>query len=241
MTTAYAKNPLFGEWRNGQFVVADMRMTTGKYIFVDSVTGTDGAGSGGGPSHPVATIDFAMSLCTASQGDIIIVMPTHAETLEGTGDIDCDIAGVTIVGLSSGKGGAVRPTLTFGVADVASSIIINAEGVTIEGLRMVSGINDLAMFVDIQANNFTGKNLYMTTGAATEAECFFRLEDGVGNLWLEDIVALQPTDPAVTTTDPDTGFLYCEDAAHVMINIVTLKGSSRQRLSTTRRPKSPVL
>ena len=48
---------------------------TGERFYVHSVTGTDQTGSGKNPDNPVATLDYAVGLCTASKGDIIYLMP----------------------------------------------------------------------------------------------------------------------------------------------------------------------
>src|SRR5262245_23346085 len=79
--------------------------TTGKVFFVDSNTGSNGY-TGLSIQDPVATIDFAIGLCTANKGDTIYVMPGHAETI-GNGTIACDVAGVTFIGLGDG---AAKPT-----------------------------------------------------------------------------------------------------------------------------------
>src|SRR3990167_10072931 len=80
--------------------------TTGTYYFVDSATGNN-TNSGKDPNEAVASIDTAIGLCTASKGDIIIVMPGHAETT--TGEITADVIGITILGLGFGRS---RPTIT---------------------------------------------------------------------------------------------------------------------------------
>mgnify|MGYP006139353905 CR=1 FL=1 len=48
-----------------------------------------------------------------NKGDVIVVMPGHAETVSGAAGINCDVAGVSIVGLGRG---AARPTITMSAA-----------------------------------------------------------------------------------------------------------------------------
>ena len=60
---------------------------------------------------PFSTIDYAIGKCTASRGDIIMVMPGHSETITSDGGIACDVAGVAIIGLGSGS---LRPKVVFG-------------------------------------------------------------------------------------------------------------------------------
>ena len=76
--------------------------STGNYFFVHSGTGSD-AYDGKNPkvvdrsSGPFATVDYAIGKCTASNGDVVIVMPGHAETL--TAAVTVDVAGVQVIGL----------------------------------------------------------------------------------------------------------------------------------------------
>ena len=103
-------------------------MTTGDIFFVHNGTGSAGY-EGTDPAHPLNSIDNAINKCTASKGDIIYVMPGHAETISGAGGITCDVAGVSIIGLGSGN---LRPTLTWSAT--ASSILITAANVKLKNL-----------------------------------------------------------------------------------------------------------
>lgn len=93
--------------------------TTGTYFFVQSTTGS-AAGSGLSPSEPFATVQQAIDKTTANAGDVIILMPRHAETVTAT-SIAMNKAGVTVVGLGNGLS---RPTFTFGAA--AATITVSA-------------------------------------------------------------------------------------------------------------------
>lgn len=84
---------------------------TGNVFFVDSGIGVDAAGVNGKKiDEPFATIDYAINQCTANNGDIIYVLPGHAETLNSSGALIPDVAGVSIVGLGWG---ADRPTISM--------------------------------------------------------------------------------------------------------------------------------
>ncbi len=86
----------------GVFTIADIDEHPGDIFFVHSGTGTDGAGYGQNPDSPVATIDYAIGLCTDSKGDVIYVMPGHNEGL-GNAQIAVDVAGISIIGLGRGS------------------------------------------------------------------------------------------------------------------------------------------
>lgn len=96
-------------------------LTTGDVFFVDSGVGSDTAGANGtDPDAPFATIDYAIGQCTASNGDVIFVMPGHTEDI--TASIAMDVAGVTVMGLGQGH---TRPRLvhtgTGGIVTITAS------------------------------------------------------------------------------------------------------------------------
>src|SRR5690349_3795433 len=102
-----ARTALFSRHQpGGVFTVDDLAEHPGDIYFVGSgVTGaTDAAGYGKTPDAPFATLDYAIGQCTASQGDVIYLLPGHTET---TTAIALDVAGVRIIGLGWGR---IRPT-----------------------------------------------------------------------------------------------------------------------------------
>lgn len=118
-------------------------------------------GSDGNPGtyqKPFRTIDYAIGRCTAGRGDIIAVMPGHAESVTSATTIAADVAGVAIVGLGSGT---ARPTLTYTTANTAS-IHVNAANVSFKNIRFVA--------------NFLGVVSAITV-ASTAAAPSFSLED----------------------------------------------------------------
>jgi hypothetical protein len=110
----------------------------GNVFFVDS--GIDAA-SGTSPAEAVGTIDEAIGMCTANNGDVIYVMPGHTEAVTSS-SIACDVAGVTFIGLGSG---AMKPTLTFGATD--SRINVTAANCTFKNFRLTAGIADIVTAV----------------------------------------------------------------------------------------------
>jgi hypothetical protein len=112
-------------------------LTTGKYFFVHSGTGNNGY-DGRDPSRPLATIDYAVGLCDANKGDVIIVMPGHAETLSAAGAITADVAGISIIGLGNGTN---RPTLSFG--HTAATFAISAANVLVRNIRVTATVDEV--------------------------------------------------------------------------------------------------
>lgn len=115
-------------------------ITTGSVFFVGNRTngnGSDG-NSGATPSAPFATVDAAIGACTASKGDIIYVLPGHAETVTAT-SIAFDVAGIRIIGLGNGLN---RPTFTFGAA--AATITVSAANCSWSNCHFIANFADVA-------------------------------------------------------------------------------------------------
>jgi pectate lyase len=123
--------------------------------------------------EPFATLNYAISRCTASQGDIILLAPGHAESLSTTAtasgttttEVGVDIAGVHILGLGTAS---LRPTFTC--TATAGQIAVLAANVTIENIIMVSDIADLTDMITLDASSdgCTIKNCEFRDGAANK-------------------------------------------------------------------------
>lgn len=159
-----ARSGLFSRKQNGGvFTIADIEQHPGDVYFVHSGTGTNAAGNGQNPDAPVATIDYAIGLCTASKGDVIYVLPGHAETIAAADGFDADVAGIKIIGLGWG---AQRPTLTFSAT--ASDVAIGADNVTVENLRFVAGISAVVRGINVEGKtDFTLRNCEFLQGSTT--------------------------------------------------------------------------
>jgi len=124
-------------------------LTSGDIYYVDS--GASGAGdnasNGSSWDSPFATLDYAVSQCTASNGDVIYVAPGHAETIDTTTDLALDVAGVTVIGLGVGS---LRPTFSIGAAgDDTPIITISAANIYLKNLIFKPVAVDTAVLVDI--------------------------------------------------------------------------------------------
>lgn len=107
--------------------------STGTVFFVDSgATGASDGNTGLSPKAPLATIDAAIGLCTANNGDIVMVMPGHDEN--PIASIAMDVAGVWVRGLGWGNS---RPTVTFGAT--AAEVAMSAASCRLSGIRFDLG------------------------------------------------------------------------------------------------------
>lgn len=143
---------------------AGLPLTFGNVFFVDSGSGL-ASNDGLSPSTPLATIDQAINKCTASQGDVIVVLPGHAETISGATSLVMDVAGVQVVGLGQG---ALRPTLTFSAT--ASIINVSAADCRLENLVLVGNIDDIVTGISITAtgDGCVLKNIEIRDGATNK-------------------------------------------------------------------------
>jgi hypothetical protein len=145
-----ARSELFVRKQSGgMFSVVSQALTTGNIFFVNSVTGTNGAGYGQNPDAPVASIDYAIGLCTANNGDRIYVMPGHVETVGAAAAVALDVAGVEIIGLGSG---AARPTVNFTTTD--ATFAVSAANCTVRNLLFTGGIDAVVSALVVSAADF---------------------------------------------------------------------------------------
>lgn len=139
---SYGTPLLVNQNPGGLFSILSLLETPGSTFYVSSATGTDAAGYGTTPNSPTATLDYAIGLCTANKGDVIVLLPGHAET---TTAIALDVAGVRIVGLGFG---ASRPTLTS-TAAATDLINVTAANCRIENVRLVGAASNCTALIDL--------------------------------------------------------------------------------------------
>jgi len=122
--------------------------TTGNVFFVDSGSTArgDNAAKGQAPDTPFATIDFAVGRCTASNGDIIFVMPGHAENISAATSLVIDVIGVRIIGMGWGR---TRPVLTW--TNTAGTIEMDAASCTLENIVFVASVSAVVVGINVDA------------------------------------------------------------------------------------------
>lgn len=140
-------------------------LTTGKIFYVSSGTGSN-SNDGLAIDTPLATIDYAVSKCTANKGDVIVVMPGHTETVTAAAGIELDVAGISVIGLGRGS---VRPTVNFTTA-VGASFKVSAANITVANILFTGGIDALTNPVHIVAADCSLINIETkdVTGQATD-------------------------------------------------------------------------
>lgn len=141
----------------GVFTVSDIEAHPGNIWFVDSGTGTNGAGYGQNPDAPVATVDYAVGLCTASNGDVIYVMPGHNEALTAATSCVVDVAGVSIIGLGRGMN---RPIFDFD--NTAGTIEMDAANTRLSNVVLRASVASTVVGINVDADDVEIDNCYFT-------------------------------------------------------------------------------
>lgn len=132
---------------NGVPITGGPEVITGSVFFVDvNVGGDSGKGSA---DKPFASLNYAVSRCTANKGDVIYLMPGHYEDLgdtSTTGAIDLDVVGISVIGLGNGSN---RPRFDFNHAD--SDFFIGADNVLVENLTFSATAPDVKVGINVEA------------------------------------------------------------------------------------------
>ena len=139
-------------------------LTEAQILFVDSnhtdATDEDDTEHGHSFEKPLATIDFAIGLCTAGEQSIIIAAPGHNDSLANA-QIDFDVLGVHLIGVGEGS---LKPRIDFDHAN--SSIDIGANNVSIQNIDLLPAINSVLIGVHVETDvtNFKMKDVRFLIG-----------------------------------------------------------------------------
>jgi len=122
----------------------------GNVFFVSSATGTDTAGYGFSPEAPFASIAFACTQCAADNGDLVLVMPGHVETI-GSVASTMSVTGVTVLGLGTGR---QRGQITY--SNASGYFALDFARTCIQNLTFIgTGVASLTQMVGVSAADCT--------------------------------------------------------------------------------------
>lgn len=127
---------------------------SGNYFYVDSgranATAVDGKSLV--KAEPTLEAVFAGGELTANNGDVIFMLQNHAENLTAADAADCDVAGVTIIGLGDGT-----DMPEFSYTETAGELVIGAANITIYNVRFIAATGSITMGISVEAagDNFT--------------------------------------------------------------------------------------
>lgn len=133
----------------GGAALATLGLFPNSIWYVDSAV--DSASGGTSWASALGTIDEAINL--ASAGDVILVAPFHNEGAGNAQIFDCDVAGLTILGLGDGT---QRPILDFDHANAVCSV--GANDCTIAGFQFRPSVTAVLIGLDLETG-VTGTNV----------------------------------------------------------------------------------
>lgn len=142
-------DPLYkwANWMQGQ-VVAGGSVGTGSVFYVDSNVSNEGDGTSWATAKD--TLDEAVGLCTADNGDIIMIAQGSTEALgTGTDVVDIDVDGVTIT-----QCGDPFISNGFDYTDYdTGSFAIGADNVTLYNMRFHANVTDVNEAIEVEAGS----------------------------------------------------------------------------------------
>ena len=138
--------------------------TGGEVIYVSSTHPLTSNSNPGTFARPVSSLAQAMNMVTANVGDMIVLMPNHAETITGVGGLAFDVAGVTVLGMGTGK---QRPRFLMDGADTVTAAVTAAD-TRIVNVEFAAGHADVTQCFDVQATGFTLERCVFTDNVAGE-------------------------------------------------------------------------
>lgn len=86
------------------------------------------------------TIALASAACVANRGDVIFLAPGHTESISSATALTMSVAGITVIGLSTGS---LRPVITLDTAATAT-INVTAANITFKNVIFVANFADIA-------------------------------------------------------------------------------------------------
>ena len=128
-------------------LMVGLRSMKGNTWFVNSNASAGGNGASWGGAY--TTLAAADAACSAD--DLILVAPTHAESITAAAGLAFTKAGVSIIGMGNGTR---RPTITF-TTSASADIDITAANVSLCNFRFITNVASLAAPIDVNAAGFT--------------------------------------------------------------------------------------
>lgn len=138
----------------------------GNIWFVSSGTGSDTANNGKSVSQPFATLDAADTAATASNNDVIYVLPGHSETLTAAAQTSLSKAGVTVIGLGVGRN---RPIFNYTTSAAASFDVSGANYTLINLVFNPTGVSAVTAAVNVTSADVSFLDCEMQISTGTNA------------------------------------------------------------------------
>jgi hypothetical protein len=124
----------------------------------------------------VSTLDAGLARCRSGKGDVVAVLPGHAENVTTADFFSSLVAGTQIVGLSMCD--SLTPTFTF--TATASTFLLDVAGVTLSGLKFAVGVDEVVNMITVTGANCRIENCFFDVGTASNMDSDTPLIIGTG-------------------------------------------------------------
>jgi len=178
-------------------------LTPGEMYFVNSVRGSNN-NDGRDVLRPMAGWQQAYNKCRANRGDMVVLLPGHAQTITAAAGIALNIAGVTTLALGWG---ANRPTISMTTATAVSIDVTAANNIVAgvggpdSGLIVdATGVDAITAAINVQAADFAFVNNRMIVADAGGQAILGLLTTAAANRMLVAGCVFEGSDDTGTTT-----------------------------------------
>jgi len=151
------------------FIPTEFIGTGGKIFWVGNRSGLP-AGDGSKPDYPLSTINAALAKCSSGRGDIVYILPGHAENISAADAWSSLVAGTKIIGLGTGN---ERPTFTWTAA--AGTVLFDVANVLLQNCRLLmAGALDsttaltVTVGIPVTASGCTLRGCYLNIGVDSD-------------------------------------------------------------------------
>jgi hypothetical protein len=136
---------------------------TGNALYCHS----DGGSTGGfSPETALSTMVLAQTAATASNGDVVYVLPGHAQSVIGAAGMTFSKAGVRYQGVGSGRN---RPVITFST-DTAAQIIVSGANITFANIVFdLTGVSAIVAAISVTGADVAFEDCEFVISTGTNA------------------------------------------------------------------------
>lgn len=115
----------------------------------------------------VSTLNAGLARCRPGKGDVVVVLPGHAETITTADAMNNLVAGTQIIGVAP-FGSGLMPTITFG--NTAATFLLDQPNCVMTGLKFAVGVDGVVSYVTVtgSGNYIAGNYFQMGTSSALD-------------------------------------------------------------------------
>jgi hypothetical protein len=156
--------PLVGQTNIGQRTLYGTWLPPGARVAAYVGPQSDSTDSYSTSSLLVSTLNAGLARCRSGKGDVVVVLPGHAEDVSTADFFTSLVAGTQIIGAAPFNSG-LMPAFNF--TATASTFLLDVANVTISGLKFTVGIDEVVNMVTVSGAGCTIANCVFQVGTAS--------------------------------------------------------------------------